>query len=412
MPIKPCSVLWTDINVNVHRKEIVNCCKRNQRETPTVEDFKKQGIDFWTGRPEVKEDKEYFLTRMDFPPGCKGCALYHPDSRYSTHNRWKNKDIEFFNNLQDNHTYKIEIALSSTCNQTCMYCTPEVSSLWAKKLGLPILEPDLEWRNAMFESLYNFIEARLLDKEKVEYIFLGGETFLEPDFLDIIDKISSIHNLQRQNITIRFITNANVGPSVIQKFVDLTDKHFNIKFEVAVSIENLNHRAEAVREGLDFKRLEQNLATLLKADNIYVGIMPSYNVFSVAELLDFHKWMLKTVTDHRSMHDFGKKWTVYMNLIYEPTYMSFGILPDNFKYYVQQTIEWVESIKDIIGKQDVKDINQYILQLEQIKNLIGTKRKDIKFMQSAKQWYKEQEKIHNRNYWETFAEMELIFDSV
>ena len=44
--ITPCSKLWTDINLNIHRKEVVNCCKRQQLETPTVEEI--SDPKFWT----------------------------------------------------------------------------------------------------------------------------------------------------------------------------------------------------------------------------------------------------------------------------------------------------------------------------------------------------------------------------
>ncbi len=99
MAISPCSRLWTDINIHVHRKEITNCCRRRQKRIPTVEDFKTLGADFWLLRPEVKQDKEHFLEARDFPIGCGECGEYHPDSRYTTHNKWVDMDESFYENL-------------------------------------------------------------------------------------------------------------------------------------------------------------------------------------------------------------------------------------------------------------------------------------------------------------------------
>ena len=124
--LKPCSHFWTDINLNIFRKEIVNCCKRYQQNEVKISDFEKYGTDFWTKRPEVYEDKKVFLEGK-FPKGCKSCALQHPNSLYNTWNWWKDKPQDFFVDLLDrDETYKIEIALSTTCNMTCLYCGPLV----------------------------------------------------------------------------------------------------------------------------------------------------------------------------------------------------------------------------------------------------------------------------------------------
>lgn len=368
------------------------------------------GVNFWLQRPEVAEDKKHFLEVRDFPFGCRDCAKYHPNSRYATHNEWLDKDEEFFETLQDEHAFKIEIALSSTCNMTCMYCTPEVSTQWAKKLGIPPLETDIEWQDAMFESLFEFIKIKLAKRKNVDYTFLGGETLLEPKFLDVIEQISKIHS-QNQQVKIRFITNANVGPSTLQKFIEITKTYPHIRWEVAVSIENLGEKAEAVREGLKFDRLEENLDKLLQQPQIYVGILPSWNALSITQLPEFHKWVINKFMKYKKLSDMGKTWTVHMNVIYEPKAMHVAILPKEYGKYVDETLEIINSIANNFDTSVGSFVNNYKLQLINLKNAMGEFRNDEIKMKELKDWYNVQQNIHNKNYYEIFPELHKVFDN-
>lgn len=409
MGISPCSRLWTDINIHVHRKEITNCCRRRQKRIPTVEDFKKLGADFWLLRPEVKQDKEHFLEARDFPVGCGECGEYHPDSRYTTHNKWVDMDESFYENLGlEDHVAQIEIGLSSLCNMTCMYCIPEVSSQWAKKLGIAPLETDKEWEDAMFESLYAFIEKKLTQVGRVSYTFLGGEPLLEPRCLEIMEKISELHHAS-QTIRIEFVHNGNVGPSTLQKFIDLTQKYDYIEWEVSLSTEAIGERAEHIREGLSWKRFETNLCRLLEQTDIKVCILPSWNALAIPTMLEFHKWALDLFLKYRDIDGLNHTWGIHMNTIYHPSPMNVGILPVEFRKYCDETIEWIESI---IGDRTTSwRLNTYLKQIEGIRNNIG-KIRDPGKLSRVKKWYKEQEKIHNRKYWETFPELYKVFDGV
>jgi len=63
--VTPCSKLWTDINLNIHRKEVVNCCKRSQAHTPTIEEI--SNPDFWTNRKELVDARRYWAKKSNFP---------------------------------------------------------------------------------------------------------------------------------------------------------------------------------------------------------------------------------------------------------------------------------------------------------------------------------------------------------
>ena len=333
----------------------------------------------------------------EFPVGCEECKKYHPDSQYNTRNMWN--DLP---DLTKDLSCNIEIALSTKCNQTCMYCNAEVSSLWAKKLGLPQLEPELEWQEAALSSLYQYIENNLQDREVVNYTFMGGETFIVDNFIDVVERLASIHSKRNQLCTMKFISNLNLGPKVIQKFIDVCKKYSTVDFSMSASFENLGERAEAVREGLDFARLEHNFRWLASEPSVTkIGVSPTINCLSIVDHTDFLGWVLHTITQYRSINDIGKTWTITQNVITEPLAMQPGILPNQYTEYVDNTIS-------AIDKFSFKEKQVYINHLKGIRNQIGQLR-DIETLAKAHRWYKRQEQLHNRDYWKIFPELNDIF---
>ena len=128
---------------------------------------------------------------------------------YNTWNWWKDKPQDFFVDLLDrDETYKIEIALSTTCNMTCLYCGPKVSSSWADVLGKPVVQIDDEWKKAALESLFKYIQEKMTKNTK-RVVYLFGE-ILGFKFLGNPDRIADIHD---NEIEINFISNLNVKPN-------------------------------------------------------------------------------------------------------------------------------------------------------------------------------------------------------
>lgn len=395
--VTPCSKLWTDINLNVYAKQVINCCKRRQIETPTVEELSDPL--FWTERKELVDAKQSWMNTNEFPTGCEACKKHHPNSHYNVRNKWLGEQLP---DLTKDHSYNIEIALSTKCNQTCMYCNAEVSSLWAKKLGLPILEPELEWQEAALQSLYTHIENNLSDRDNINYVFMGGETFIVDEFIDVVERLASIHSNRQQRCTMQFISNLNLGPKVIQKFIDLCKKYSDIIFHLNISFENLGERAEAVREGLNFSRLEYNLKWLVSEPAVTkVGVLPTMNALSIVDHTEFLQWIYKTITMHRSINDYDKTWALSKNVITEPIAMHPGILPNNYTKHVDSTIDFINAFP-------IEQKYVYIDHLKSIRNQIGQLR-DIGTLAKAHRWYKRQEQLHNRDYWKIFPELNDIF---
>tara|TARA_A100001388_G_scaffold46741_1_gene30771 strand:+ start:56171 stop:57445 length:1275 start_codon:yes stop_codon:yes gene_type:complete len=405
--LKPCSHFWTDINLNIFRKEIVNCCKRYQQNEVKISDFEKYGTDFWTKRPEVYEDKKVFLEGK-FPKGCKSCALQHPNSLYNTWNWWKDKPQDFFVDLLDrDETYKIEIALSTTCNMTCLYCGPKVSSSWADVLGKPVVQIDDEWKKAALESLFKYIQEKMTKNTKrVVYTFLGGETFLDLSFWEILDRIADIHD---NEIEINFISNLNVKPKLIQRLVNLANAKPNIKWRISPSIEDLGERAEAVREGLDFKLFESNYDWILSEPAIdKIAVLPTMNLLTIHKHTEFLKWVLSKNIKIRGAKNLHKTWTVSLNRVTEPDWLDPAIMPKSSRLEIDRAISFIKNESKRFG--DTKNItDMYLGNLRDLRNVIGSKRTP-KMIEILKWKLDKNTKLFKRDYYKIFPELKDIVD--
>ena len=172
-----------------------------------------------------------------------------------------------------------DIRFSNICNFKCRSCGSEFSSQWAledKKTWNPdgpiIMHVDNEEGGILQEIL-----------EQVEYIdiayFAGGEPSITPEHYVILEELI---RLGKTDTVLRYNTNAS---TVSYKDKDIFDlwKHFD-KVELSCSIDHFGQRAEMMRHGTDWGRVERNLKTFRSLD--YVSF-PDEHSAKYNELLYF-----------------------------------------------------------------------------------------------------------------------------
>jgi len=409
-----CSRFWTDINLNINKKELVNCCKRTQKTTPTLEDIQTLGLDLWTARPEVLEEKRQMVEDNVFPEGCKSCARKHPHSQWNAWNLWKNNPKSFYAKslITEDKTNYIAISLSSTCNQSCLYCNAEISSMWAKKLGIEPIEAEPEYKQAILDSLFKYIDKRVAPvQEHVKYNFLGGETFLDYSFFDVIETLSEIHTRHKTpRVTMEMISNLNVKPVVVDKFLDVTRRYPNIDWIISGSVENLGKRAESSRVELDFNLFEENLDKIIAQENIRsVQILPTMNLLSIVDHADFLDWVFEKFSNTRGLQNILKTWGMTINSV---TYgeLDVGHAPKSFSIYLDNAKEKIKELSSRVENQNTaKKILMYAGHLDDIKNRLGTLRSP-EMLARSKKFMEKQIDLHGIDYWTVFPELKVVYN--
>jgi hypothetical protein len=282
-----------------------------------------------------------------------------------------------------------------------MYCTEFVSSKWADLKGIPVVN-DTEWEDTALNNLFNYIETdRYNDTQLLWYNFLGGEPLLEPRIFEVVEKIIKIHRLKNvpdKNITINMTTNLNIKPKTIDRYIEIIEKNPDIIWSISASIDAVGLQGEEIRDGLIFERFSQNLEKIYASKKFkHINILPSVSALSVPNKVELLKWFIDISTKYNSIDEIGHSWSIGTNIVTWPDAMHPGILTDSYKDELDLCIDVIKNIEHA----NPSFIKKYIIHLENIKSLIGSKRDPV-YLEQAKHWYIAQGKIKNKDYFEIF----------
>lgn len=199
------------------------------------------------------------------------------------------------------------LRISNLCNQKCIMCSPEFSSLWSDDwvelygYDANVLPPDV------YDKTYK-IEVNEIGKNKVNYAnwwdsdiwwqrfeeiapdlrhiyFSGGEPLIAPILEEILKRLVEKNFARR--IILRFDTNLSaLNTRIIDQF-----KHFR-KINFCVSMDDVAERYELIRFPGKFNTLVKNITTL--KDNgmdihylsCCVGVGSIYSMIRVTELAE------------------------------------------------------------------------------------------------------------------------------
>ena len=367
--------IWNGDNMKTLRKEMINgiepkiCNKCFEQEKVTGE----------SGR--VHHSK-------DFPDVLKSIPnITEPDG---TCNEMKLKYWDFrFSNL---------------CNFKCRSCGPRFSSTWvpdAKKLGW-ISDQDKVWNieNVNDSTNFDFL------KDQVEYVekiyFAGGEPLMMPEHWQILDML--VEN-EKFDVKISYNTNASVLSYNKKNVLDYWSKWNPGRIEVWPSIDEIGDRAELIRAGTVWSKVEENLKEMSKLDNIIVrpGLtIGAWNVFRLPEIITY----LVEIGVVKSNQKFGYQYdNFFINMLMDPKYYHVRILPDNFK---KETVIKLENfIKEFNDKYSADIAKRFTYILHELKTPFDAMSAK-KFTETSRSL----DYIRNENIFETIPEMQLVKDEI
>lgn len=381
-----CSKMWTDVNLHLPLKQIRNCCKRRPAAL-------NENINF-NSHHQIKEDKKYVIHYNELPKNCNHCIETWPDSIYNTWNEWKNNDwsIDQLNNLIDTDlTSRIEIMLSTTCNQTCMYCTENFSSSWANLKNIPIIE-DNTYKQNILTNLYSYLRNKD-SLDNMVYSFLGGEPLLDTQLFDVIEQLEHINGDRPHAFLIT--SNLNVKPKLIEKYLSIIEKS-NAQWYINCSLDTIDIQGEIIRDGLDFKLFESNLKTLFNSNMLSsIRLLPSVNCLSIPTMYNMYRWFFELANNYN--YTFGVEYGITINYVMKPDAMSVGLTPIHYCSEILKCIELLQNIQ----QSDKKYTENHITHLTNMINLLGTSRTK-EAIEMAKVWYIKQGAYKHKNYFNIF----------
>lgn len=388
-----CSKFWTDLNIRGNLQQVTHCCRRTyfDIDNDVIDQYQEN---LFNNHPLILDERKRMIATNKLTEGCKSCELSWPNSDWHSWNEWQDKDWaeEELENLKtEDKISRIEISFSNKCNFSCMYCSYHYSSTWAK-LTNNLIKSDESWTEKIIDALYHYIDV----EKTYKFGFIGGEPLLDLEVLTNIEKLISRIHLNPSN-EIYIITNLGVKEKTLRNFLNITEKYPAINWRISVSIDSIQKNGEIIRDGLNLETFLKNLNLVVATNSIKkLTFLPTISALNVSTLEDTIQWMLdqKKIIENRSDISVG----IGTGAVVDPIAMSPSILPTKYRSYVDKTIK-------LLGT-NLKDFTRH---LRTVKNKIGTDR-TVKNLELARQWYEQQGRIKNKDYFSLFPELVDILD--
>lgn len=373
--VMPCCLHWP------HQNFAGNIKEQDFKEIFNSDVFKKIRLEMLEGK-EPKECEKCFRREK-----LVGHSLR---KKYNTHPAMQDtlskiKDITNKDGTINEIKIKYwDVRFSNLCNMACIMCGPPFSSKWAQEMGMTTDQGKV-LKNFDQDKTYQFINDYVQDVEAI--YFAGGEPLIMDEHYYILDKL---FELGKTDIDIRYNTNmlktTHKGKDVFEYW-----KNWKGPLEVSPSIDAIGAKAEYIRYGTVWNKIDENLTRLvdlgIKCEPLVtIGI---HNLFHLPELVKYF--------DSKGITNFG------FNMIDAP---GFNILyaPQSFKD--DALVLYNNFMNQLSGTAKERAIS--------ISNEIFTRlnTKTTQMMEMESKFIKTIKKIDkNRNldFFKTFPELEKYF---
>ena len=225
-----------------------------------------------------------------------------------------------------------DFRFSNLCNFKCRTCGPRYSSAWVPDAKLMnISSQDKVWHIKKVDDKpnYEFLEQHISHVEKI--YFAGGEPLMMQEHWDTLELIDK-HG--RYDVRVLYNTNLSVLTYNRQNVLDYWRKWQPGRLNIAVSIDEIDERAEYIRSGTNWAKLEDNLRSVVELKN--VTLWPSftvsvYNVFRLPEIIE-RLISLGVISVRHGYKNF------HINMLIDPVQMRVSILPVEFCSQIEQKL--------------------------------------------------------------------------
>jgi len=335
-------------------------------------------------------------------PICEFCYKHETAGPHSFRNYSKEQFGKYFDDLVPNTSpegsvdqFKMryfDIRFSNICNFKCRTCGSEFSSKWGEEMRKNY-DPDHPVLIHVDDNRGNVLSEVL---EHIEHIdlayFAGGEPLITDEHYVMLEEMI---RKNRTDITLRYNTNAS---NIKYKQHDVLDlwKHFK-RVELSCSIDHYGERAEYLRKGTDWGKVESNLLKFRELDFVVFQMNTVFSIFNYPTITDFYDYM-KSKNLLRE-----KDWYHSLYLAVHPPYYCAKSLPKELKAVAREKAKiWLEKnsnmencipnlIKDSVNFADESDT--------------WSDTKDS-FLQHTRSL----DRIRDENFWKTFPELNRLRD--
>ena len=362
-----CSKKFTDLYVHVQSRLLYNCCKAYPERINLDWLEKNPGQLFYT--KTMLQDRQLMLNDKPCDSCDFGCYKYERQGLPSQRNK-----VDPYGTITDiQHPLKhLDIALSTDCNLTCLYCDPEFSTSWHKDIetngaydlatrkttgkNWATLWAKMKQKNrSTGTKFFNLLLTEIkLAKDLDSISIAGGEPLLNNNIDDLVKVAGD------KKITI--ITGLGISDIRLENFLKKY-KNKNIIFKV--SCETTGNYFEFLRYGNKWQNFLQKIKKI--SDH-------NFKIRFGATITNI------TLLDFPNFYDmFGKDYEIIINPITERPFLEPYVLDETSK---SNFSKWYENnkqfdkfgmmsniCKPVASKLQIKDLNKFILEFCKRRNI-------------------------------------------
>lgn len=342
-----CMFPWLHLNATPHG-DIYPCCSNDYTDPITNTD--RMSLNQAINHPRMKELRLNMLEGKESNI-CTFCYKHeaagpHSFRTYSIDN-FANHFEEVISNTHTDGTldnFKMryfDIRFSNICNFKCRSCGTEFSSQWAiedKKHWNPtgpiLIHVDNNKGNVLNEILDH------VDHIDLAY-FAGGEPLITEEHYIILEELI---RKGKTDTVLRYNTNAS---TINYKQYDIIDlwKRFK-KVELSCSLDHYGERAELMRHGTDWGKVEANLKIFRSLECVDFQINTVFSIMNYMTLNEFYEYLHK-----QGLLDYQNDWHNSLYLTAHPPYYSAKALPAPMKKIAADKL-----MKHCTGKRSIDPI--------------------------------------------------------
>ena len=214
----------------------------------------------------------------------------------------------------------LEVYFNNTCNLSCVYCSPTLSSKWSDEVqrfgeikienfNLKTHVTNNDRYDRMVADLWKYLEENDRYKTIRHYQVLGGETLLQKELEESFDFWANHPN---PSLTINLITNMMIPHhrfvEKMQRVKELVDSQAIYMLELTASLDCWGPEQEYVRHGLDLNTWRQNFEYMLDKSWCKLSIhscISSLTIKTLPELIrQINHWDKSKPLDQKIEHSF------------------------------------------------------------------------------------------------------------
>lgn len=210
----------------------------------------------------------------------------------------------------------IDIRFGNICNLKCRMCGHHLSSSWHDELlELQKIDNDITVSKNKFIHVDCFDKIEPLLGDVKEIYFAGGEPFLYPEHVKILDKLIAIKNT---DCIIRYNTNLTTLKYKNRNILDLLRQFKHVS--IGASIDGMNDTVEYIRTNLIWNDFVKNYDTIKRElPNASIFSSSTISILNVENFHMFEKFAIENnwIADNISSYGYVT-WPSHMDIRYLP----------------------------------------------------------------------------------------------